>query len=796
MEITVDFFGDEAQTCRTCVHSHGRLWNVPLAEVTAVKGNKEAIAALECSTAKVEITRKIRKDGVLVPLSDHARPIVAHDLDPMNESREPVFVETCGFQLAPKCRNCARLTATVVKVPHPMYPGSTKDVVVAASCSIPAMGIIKDGKRVTCDPKPLNRLARITPSCENCKFRFTTDENWQYESFAVNEMDLTPYEMEQVRRDAIRRGLVGGQIGGAINRARLEKYQSIAGRTRWYRGTVVSQAPDAIRVKLETTQEVTFWLQGGEPVGYTIHRYKDEEHGELPLDAIHIQTVGEVAILQIKLPHNVVFGLVDGPGNDGTRKRMPVFPALPDKPGVQYWTNPDTGERKRIWPRPQEYFTSKNPYWNATTESVEFDPDPTTEDIPVGEWMLHVVNDGTRWRVVDDLWLWHRIMAVMTGYWLTDVDPEPHPAVFRLRLRGLVAIAQTKGGDAAAAAVRSQYHHMVEKLPLGPSFQNMPNFFRQSSLEPFKDYCSVNLADPSKGIDFRTTFGDGFGLERTQYSRTWAYQMERDQWFRATQPGNEVQGEIMRNEMLDPAWPDRSPDHPDQWERLRQDAKVVHLDVFGNEYDDPDELTIEDRLADSMAYLDWLDEPVERMSPQGHPVYEDRRMQVHGYTMYRGSRTEASPNFVINADEEDIKDRLYCAACNKTFPLTQLSSQDEYLPVLECPDCGDALFVGRTAAEPSTWIRNSKRIGIGTAVAIDSQAYQGRQRLRSTLCESWQFRSNPNIAFDDVLPQAVFIQPFKPDLDKAVEDIQMFEYLGIDTSFVGGTTRGGWSEKK
>lgn len=801
MDIVARPIGEQAQQCRTCVHGTDRLWNVDLKDVIACCGSKAKLDELACQPTKVEVTRKIRRDGVLVEIGSKDRPIVEKDLDQSSRSNDVVFVDSCGYQVAAKCRNCARLRTVDVVIPHDKYNSSTKKVVITAACSIPSEGMIVNGRKVTCAPKRINRLANIQPSCENCKFRFTTDENWQLDSFTVNEADLTPYEMEQVRLKA---GGHGPDIGRAINQARRAKAQEVKGRVRWYPVQVLGyynspNGVDQYKVRFSTGVEAVLHYDGVDVLKHTIIRSIGEpEHRKVPPEAIRIHFLkGDRAALEIKLPHQAPFNLIDAQGgNDGTTKRARNLPPLPDRIGVTYITNPETKRKRRVWAKGEDYFATKRPQFNETTGLVELHvpSQPEVDLSDTGLWRLHVINDHKGWRVVDDRYFWHKMLRLWCGNTVMQPDEGPHVSVFKLRLRSLLDTAERKGGKDARIAINRQYLKAEEAYPLSRPYPTIPGVFRDTGLEPFKEYCSLNLADPEKGIDFRDLFGDSFGMDRTGYSRTWAYQMERDQWYRATHAGNEVHGEIMRNEMMDPAWPEMTPTDYDKWDRLREDAKKIMLDPFGHEIDDPEDYSPADRMADTKAYLDWLEELVPRETEDGHIIYQDRKMQVHGYTMYRGSRLESTPNFVMDEAGDSVRDQLYCKECDKAHPMTDMNSE-QYTPLLDCPDCGAELFIGRPGGEPATWVRMGKRVGIGTAVAADSESFQNRQRLRSTVCPSWKFRYNTSIVFDMVTPQKEYVEPLLPKLDKKVEDIKEFEYMGIDAQFVGGSTSGGYLER-
>lgn len=791
MDIVTEPFADQAQICRTCTHGSDRLWQATLPQVLAAGRDKEQLDDLRCEPTKVVISRKIRRDGILIPLTVDERCISERDLDEKAEANTPVFVDSCGFTLANKCRNCSRLRTQEVQIPHDRFSGSIKKVVIMAACGLPAEGIEKDGKRITCDPKPINRLAKIQPSCENCKYRFTTDENWQLDDFTVNEVDLTPYEMDVVRERA---GGTGPWVGAAINAARWAKNQKVNGRYRWYPVDIEARDQRDITVRIvSTAQSVTLHTDGVDITSWTLHRISGDVHKDVTPEImrLHFGTDNRAA-LEIKLPHQAPFGLIDAEGgNDGTVRRVRQLPPLPPKPNAKFWTNPDTGKKFRVWDRPGDYFEKKNPTFNEWDASVSFTPDPTPEEDITGFWHLHLVQYDGHFRVVDDRYKWAQLLESMGCGRLADQELDPHVSIFKLRLRDMLAAAKRKGGLDGYRDVLRQYNALEERYPLGPAYETTPGLVRPTTLEPFKEYCSLNLAEPTKGIDFRAAFGDTFGMDRSSYSRTLTYQMEAAEWYRKTQAGNEVQGEIMRNEMLDPAWPERS----DTGARIPTDGVVTHLDIFGTpmETDEDNPITSEDRKADVEAYLKWLDEPIQYILDE-QPINVDRRMQVHGYSVYRGSATDSAPNFVMDSEGDDVKDRLYCEPCDKSFPLTDLTKVRHGLPATDCPDCGSELYVGRHGGEPSTWVRMGKRLGIGTAVHADSPAYQSRQRLRNTVCDDWKFRFNPDITYGDVA-RGGSASPLRPDLDKAVIDFIEYEFLGLATGFIGGSTVGGWNHE-
>ena len=112
---------------------------------------------------------------------------------------------------------------------------------------------------------------------------------------------------------------------------------------------------------------------------------------------------------------------------------------------------------------------------------------------------------------------------------------------------------------------------------------------------------------------------------------------------------------------------------------------------------------------------------------------------------------------------------------------------------LECPNCGDLLSVVELGGGDG---EARRRVGIGTAVAADTAAFQARSRLRSTVCESWVFRPNPRITYDRVLGRDTGAEKVLAHEDLRLKDLEHYAVMGIDPTFVGGGTTGGYTPVK
>lgn len=770
MDLNTAAIGTADQQCRTCTHSKNRTWNANREEIQAAS-TAEEFDALKCQPEHHNVTFRIRRDGALVQLNESPHVINTTDLG-ISGPREPVFADSCGWKITAKCTQCARFRGTVMRIPHDKWENSMRDVVIMGACSIPDEGIVdpKTGRTVTCLPMPKRKRMNIQPSCENCRYRMSTDERWQNDPFDVVDSDLTPYEMDQVRlrSDPTRVGL-------AIYHARQAKNLSASGRKRWYSAVLNEQRKDgnkllSVVATMDNGTTAEFFFDGDEITHYVVsyELLGIETKVELPPEAcVYHVCQGDKIAFEIKLPYQKELGYINGPRNtDGATKRARVMPALPPQ------------ETERRWD--DDYWGSRNVTYSSVSDNYEFHPSAIAPIADHGQRHLWIHHSPTGPVVVDEAMCFHNMLKVWLGAADPTYDERPHPTMFRLRLRSFLDAARQRYGVPGYMAVLKQYLDILGDVKLGKPTLTSPNITRSVSLEPFKEYCAAHLANPSLGIDLRELFGDTFGMDRTEYSRTWSYEMGKDEWFRSTQAGNELHVEMTKSDSMRPSWPNIHDD--DDLEEYDFDVtKVTTLDMFGKEVENFNNQQITD-------YKEWLDERVDRVSELGHITQESRRMQVHGYELYSGSRTEKVPNIAFSTDGESIDAKLYCNECDNSYELTEISGAD-----LICPSCGADLFYGRTGAEPSTWVRMGKRLGIGNAIASDSQAYQDRRKLRTTVCESWKFRYNPSIGLDRVLPPTTKgAENLGARIDKALQEVIDIERQGIDVRFIGGTTTGGY----
>lgn len=190
---------DPQQVCRTCIYDLRRLHGKTAIEVLQYRKAGGDVNELKCQPTKVANQIYIYSSGVQRPVNaDGSIPVkLTKKTDGVVKGR----AESCGQQLQDKCKNCRRLVPEVVDVIGGYNSNGKpwkRQVTVGGHCSIPAEGIMVDGKKVLCDRKPITREENIGScfTCGNCQ---TFTGAWANEYPTITRIDLTSYEMERTR---------------------------------------------------------------------------------------------------------------------------------------------------------------------------------------------------------------------------------------------------------------------------------------------------------------------------------------------------------------------------------------------------------------------------------------------------------------------------------------------------------------------------------------------------------------------------------------------------------------------
>lgn len=187
--------------------------------------------------------------------------------------------------------------------------------------------------------------------------------------------------------------------------------------------------------------------------------------------------------------------------------------------------------------------------------------------------------------------------------------------------------------------------------------------------EPWKPYCTLNMFDPAKGINFREAMGDWFGDPRavqvtnpllgrerptgagdSYYS--WSKHMELEDWVRVTNPAERYTEELVRNDHLmrtarkgNPAF-DRFGQAKEPF-AMPEQVEVTQLPMHGT--GGADMTTAE--------YIDWLNERVDvPIGDTGQTMTVSRRWLLYRYEMVgRSSANKKRRVTNANAEAELVK---------------------------------------------------------------------------------------------------------------------------------------------
>lgn len=761
--------------CRTCSLSKNRTWNVTTDELITRMNSGEKLEDVKCHPSKNDIpveirTGKPRRDVTLGHRLHHQ-------------------FNTCGQSILPKCRGCARFEPIKVRIPYVtdgtiFYVKSTSpsgeeifvpkgrrrieptnedpytievepqywNATVGGHCQIPTEGLIKNGQKTFCDPKP--RKLRIENfSCGNCEFLDWTDESMQFDGEVNAVGRLTRYE----RFEIIQRS-EPGEIGLNLGMALWRKQTKPQGRITWH------------TVKILKTE-----LRNGHK-WYTIQTTEASRKKANISDGddrfeIYPDEDGTKAAMMVRYPGHKLLDL-----SLSLRKKVGVWPPLPEKkiklstrvPNLAALDCPECKPERsttlktennikiRIYHAEPCYFHSKGPKYHPLTGEIEFthlcDSSKTDELVPTAILKLEKTDKGGL-KVVDG-------NGNAPEAYSTDVA---NAAVFRQQINHLVEQAKRIGGKESGQQVYKQYLDVISNLRFAyKTIPMRPNWFVGSTMEANKPFCSH-----PNGVNFRKAWKDAFGSERVErdFDEGDFNKSQVEEELRAGMRDHNLTPQRLQEEMLATELSHRYYNSSYNGVKVPEDVKVkepetwtkVEIQGIGGMKDDDG-----NPITDPEQFTRALDERVRvghmpgKESDEG-PRYLTRRQQLFGYTIVRGrfgkrkgsdktAMSALDPDYVIfgynpDDDEHFVNDAWYCPECSSSH----YDVEDPMNPI--CEKCKSPLY------------RNQRNVthnprgggGIGNAISTDSPRMQQQHRIWSQVCPNWTLRnSNPPITIDDL----------------------------------------------
>lgn len=788
---------DESQFCRTCTHGGNRLWQHSVVEI--IRHEKSGGTADDLKCRPDESTQLIRL-GAEGRIKD--------------TSPEPAqsLVETCGHKVLDKCIGCSRLVRQEVSVEGGRNASGKawrRQILVGGYCSIGAEGIERNGKIVHCDRKPM-------PMREPERNCFTCGNATVFGNVAMNDhgtpvqIDLTPYQMEQVRRAA-----PPDEIGLAIwqARQRLGQIRYNNGKTtgwvtpgmiKFFEADVVEWITDGgseemIRgAEFETvgvyeqrqTTMMADWLSWGRYVmphpwlfiqRWTPHTYNVRvgSRQQLKVAPVYATTPPKEVAVKVRFRGSGsvgIFSLHSAEDTEGIVYRSPN----PAKVIIQF-----TSPRHRDFGLPEVDMVAKRAfglslpprqmvgadlshlvdgfcprcephrpcYWHAKA--------PRIIETAEGTDVIYRRPEG-RDTMTDVAPARHLIVSAEGR--VTDANGEPpEPMLFRLRMRDFMFHPQAK-------AIRKQYFEMVRGLKkLRPRATNLA-FGRFLSVEPWKPYCSLNMANPQEGLDLRELFGDWFGDPRgvmgtnPLYDRrpplrasdsyySWSKHMELEDWQRVTNPAERYTEELVRNDHI---------------MKTKRQGQAITPFVMP-EQTNVEQLPILGDIDSTTAFVDWLDEKVPTpISETGEEALMSHRWHRYGYEQFRGFTQKAGSdlpevvvmNTTIDHAETDAQVGFFCSApsCGAQYSVDEVNDP-ENPTCIRIVEQNDELDVVRECGAPLSWFERDpeweqghlkvtgtpdpeepyRRLGSPTlAGGPNSRRWLQDERLLRVGCDSWR----------------------------------------------------------
>lgn len=743
---------DSELVCRTCVNRANKTWMYPRTEVIGMLTEGVTMEDLACTPTKplvdYRVVRTTDRRFQIVPLAQNS---------PFPTQAK---VTGCGQTLRPECKSCDRFESVTVAIPYNRdgekisyrlvgegsnlraepYAANGGYVsywrtTVGGHCTLPVEGIVRNGERLYCDPKPRKRKVE-SPSCGNCFYLYRPTEQWQFDHLEVNRnAALTPFEREQAIENKPEEQTDAQAIGIALYRKQTMDYSRRIPYPAW----ILSKLADGDMIKYTVRFKdngVAAILAEGDP------RWEITDPG-IDVGWSDLQNP-ILTVIYVKWPDNRLLRL-----GDNLRKETYRWPAMPkaerrfNRDPIDL-IDPSCGSCRATRPC---YYHSKAPYRSDVTGEIVFEnPDGLiTQEVLPKHALLYVKEVRGRIRVVDG----------------NDNEPVAYSettanaSVFRARLKGLLEQAQQKWGFEGEMAVREQYIRVISLLHrTGKYISVRPAWLATSGQEPSKPTCSH-----PKGLDLRSVFQDSFGSERADWNfdHGWMTRMQVEEEIRAGTRQHQLtpqklQEEILATLHMNPNFDPATGSVVESGFSMPEDSFVTEIKAIGGATH-----TDGSPVTDTSEFLDLLDEEVVVGFAGESPRTMSKRMQLFGYAMSRGYFGSRKGNDKLSVpaldsevvifgdlddDQRDKNEDWRCSVCDKTY--TQDALDDPFWPVCEC---GNDLY--RSHRTSSTFNPRSKG-GVGTAIVADTASMQSDRRLYETVCPSWRLNSSALITLADV----------------------------------------------
>jgi len=754
---------DEDTVCRTCTLSGSRDWQYHMLRSQGKIELGEPSSDYRCSPDKEHGSFRI------VGTANWKEQRVG--IRQTSPYKTVAVVSNCGHQIAPKCKGCDRFAPEQVAIPYdpggkgifhgtqvqgesivPMiYTGSGLPVkywnnTVGGHCTIPAKGIVKDGKTVFCDPTP-RKINVEAPSCQNCNWLDYMGSQWQTDYLEVNDhASVTSWERAAITSEA---ESTNTPYGVVYNRFLESKSVGNLGRRVWFTARVLKkdfhQGEVKYKVQIEDNNVVAVIAANDErfyvhedhiPMGYNVDTWTGYQ-------------VDPLVGLEVAYPHNKLLKL--------TLSRLIRYRIWPDIPRreevplkeeVLSRRNENCADCAKLRKNKPCYYHAKAPSRSVESRDISFeDPGVNLAEYSLANHAQMKIEERNGVPVAVDL---------------NGNLPEPYSttsanaSVFRLSLSALLTRAKYDYGIAGVKAIMKQYSMVVGGLIINNKMRIAhTSWLHNTSIEPSKPVCSH-----PNGLNLREVFGDTFGLERTDidFDMGAMNTMEVEEELRVGWRQHEMTPQRLQEEILST-----------HTSHLRYNRETGDIDTI--EIATPDHYTItkieglggmvrEDGtpITDPNEFLERLDDRIAVGSMGEMERLISRRQQLFGYDMSRGyygrrindktSMGSTDGEMVIfNRDSEsvveDIHNAWMCPECDSHYDQSQIA--DFFNPL--CEDCGASLWRNHKTRE----VMNPRASGgLGNAIVKESATILQRKRLQATLCPNWVLKGAIHIGLDQV----------------------------------------------